>query len=151
MVRALPSLGGQSLGSANGEASWFGPMSRSYSSNHAVDMSDVAALYAPRGLLMMDNPHITHLSYKANYLGTAAAMEVYKAMGKEDALWYLGNSSNGSHCAVRSDYGPPLRAMIQKYLKNQPAKTGGLDTHRNHGNVNVSGWTNGWNKGPITK
>jgi len=43
-------------------------------------MCDVAALYAPRGLLMMDNAHIDHLSYKANYLGCAAAMEVYKYM-----------------------------------------------------------------------
>ena len=147
LLSCLAIVGRPILSSCNGEASWFGPMSKSYSSNMAVDMSDVAALYAPRGLLMMDNPHIDHLSYKANYLGCAAAFEVYKAMGREDALWYLGNSGNGNHCSVRQEYGDPLRAMIKKFLKgDQTVKTGGLDKHSNHGNIDVSGWTKGWKK-----
>jgi hypothetical protein len=151
-LRALPSLGGQSLSSCNGEASWFGPMSGSYSADMPVDMSDVAAMYAPRGLLMMDNPHIDHLSYKANYLGCAAAHEVYDAMGRADALWYLGSSNNGNHCAVRAEYAEPLRAMIQKFLKGDgSATTGGLDTHSNHGNVDVAGWTSTWNIGTISQ
>jgi hypothetical protein len=151
-LRALPSLGGQSLSSCNGEASWFGPMARSYSSSMAVDMSDVAAMYAPRGLLLMDNPHIDHLSYKANYLGCAAANEVYEAMGESDALWYLGNTNNGNHCAVRSEYAAPLRAMIRKFLKGDgSATTGGLDSHANHGYIDVDGWTRTWNKGTISK
>jgi hypothetical protein len=151
-LRALPSLGGQSLSSCNGEASWFGPASGSFSGNVAVDMSDVAALYAPRGLLMMDNAHIAHLSYKANYLGCAAAMEVYKAMGKEDALWYKGNSNNGGHCSNRAEYADAQRAMIRKFFKGDTnATTGGLDKHSNHGNINVDGWINGWKKGTISE
>lgn len=149
-LRALPSLGGQTLSGANGEASWFGPMSGSYSSSMAVDMSDVAAMYAPRGLLMMDNPHIDHLSYKANYLGVAAARKVFDAMGAGDAAWYLGSSGDGGHCGVRAEYGAPLRAMIQKFLKgDSAAETGGLDTHSNHGNVDVDGWTSSWSEGTI--
>ncbi len=149
-LRALPSLGGQTLSSANGEASWFGPMSGSYSSSMAVDMSDVAAMYAPRGLLMMDNPHIAHLSYKANYLGVAAARKVFEGMGAEDAAWYLGNSGNGGHCAVRAEYAAPLRAMIKKFLKGDvAATTGGLDTHSNHGNIDIAGWTSSWKPGTI--
>jgi hypothetical protein len=151
-LRALPVLGGQSLSSANGEASWFGPMSGSYSADMPADMSDVVAMYAPRGLLMMDNPHIDHLAYKANYLGSAAAAEVFDAMGRADALWYLGSSDNGSHCAVRAEYAEPLRAMIQKFLKgDDSANTGGLDTHSNHGNIDVAGWTSSWNIGPISQ
>ena len=100
----------------------------------------------------MDNPHIDHLSYKANYLGCAAAYEVYKAMGRQDALWYLGSSGNGSHCASRSEYGSALRAMIQKFLKgNNSVQSGGLNTHSNHGNVNVAGWTSSWKKGTISQ
>jgi hypothetical protein len=149
-LRALPSLGGQTLSGANGEASWFGPTSGSYSSSIPVDMSDVAAMYAPRGLLMMDNGHIAHLSYKANYLGVAAARKVFEGMGAEDAAWYLGNSGNGNHCAVRAEYGAPLRAMIKKFLKNDSsATTGGLDKHANHGNIDVESWTNGWKTGTI--
>lgn len=68
----------------------------------AADMSDVAVMYAPRGLLMMDNPHIDHLAYRANFLGSAAANEVYEAMGS-DGLWYLESSGNGNHCAVRAE------------------------------------------------
>lgn len=150
-LRALPTLGGQTLASANGEASWFGPMSRSYSASMAVDMSDVAALYAPRGLLMMDNAHIAHLSYKANYLGMAAAREVYKAMGREDAAWYLGSSNNGGHCSERAEYGDELRAMIRKFFKGDAgAATGGLDKHANHGNIDVGSWTSAWKKGTLS-
>lgn len=149
-LRGLPTLGGQSLSSANGEAAWFGPSSKTYSSDMAAaDMSDVAVMYAPRGLLMMDNPHIDHLSYKANYLGSAAANKIYEAMGS-DGLWYLGNSGNGTHCAVRAEYGAPLRAMIKKFLKGDAsAETGGLDTHTNHGNVDVDGWTKNFKPGTI--
>lgn len=149
-LRALPSLGGQTVSSANGEAAWFGPPSKTYSATMAAaDMSDVAVMYAPRGLLMMDNPHIDHLSYKANYLGSAAANEVYEAMGSE-GLWYLGSSGNGTHCAVRAEYGAPLRAMIKKFLKGDAAaETGGLDTHANHGNVDVAGWTKNFKAGTI--
>jgi len=153
-LRALSSVspGGQSLSSCNGEASWFGPMSSSYSSSMAVDMSDVAVMYAPRGLLLMDNPHIDWLSYQANYLGCAAAYEVYKAMGKSDALWYLGNTNNGNHCSVRTEYATALRAMIRKFLKGDNSTTsGGLNTHSNHGNINVANWTSTWKKGTISQ
>lgn len=149
-LRALPSLGGQTVSSANGEAAWFGPPSKTYSATvAAADMGDVAVMYAPRGLLMMDNAHIDHLSYKANYLGSAAANKVYEAMGS-DGLWYLGNSGNGNHCAVRAEYGAPLRAMIKKFLKGDAAaETGGLDTHANHGNVDVASWTKNFKPGTI--
>lgn len=150
-LRALPVLGGQTLSGANGEASWFGPMSGDYSSSMPVDMSDVAAMYAPRGLLMMDNPHIDHLSYKANYLGVAAARKVYEGMGAEDAAWYLGSSNDDGHCGVRAEYGAPLRAMIQKFLKgDDTAETGGLDTHANHGNIDVDGWTSSFSEAAIS-
>jgi hypothetical protein len=150
-LRALPPMGGQTLASANSEASWFGPMSKNYSATKAVDMDDIAALYAPRGLLMMDNPHIDHLSYKANYLGIAAAQVVFKAFGKEDAIWYLGSSNNGSHCSERAEYGDELKAMFQKFFKgNAAVTTGGLDKHSRHGTINVDSWTGSWKKGTFT-
>jgi hypothetical protein len=149
-LRSLPSLGGQTVASANGEAAWFGPPSKMYSATEAAaDMSDVVVMYAPRGLLMMDNSHIAHLSFKANYLGSAAANKIYEAMGSK-GLWYLGNSANGNHCAVRAEYAAPLRAMIKRFLKGDAAaETGGLDTHANHGNVDVASWTKNFKTGTI--
>ncbi len=150
-LRALPVLGGQTLSGANGEASWFGPMADNYSSSMAVDMSDVAVMYAPRGLLVFDNAHIDHLAYKANFLGVAAARKLFEGMGAADAAWYLGDSGNSGHCNKRADeYGEPLRAMIKKFLKGDAtATTGGLDAHANHGNINVDGWTDSWVTGTI--
>ena len=151
-LRALLSLdtAGQSVSSANGEASWFASVSGSYNANSAAaDMDAVAMMYAPRGLLLMDNPHIGHLSYKANYLGMASAEKVYNAMGKKDAIWYLGNSGNGNHCSVRAEYGTALKNMIQKHFKGKAVTTGGMDKHTNHGNINVDSWTKGWNVGTI--
>ena len=143
-LRALSQYGGQTLGSANGEASWFGPMAQQFNAGSSpVDMHDVVAMYAPRGLFIMDNPHIDHLSYKANLLGAAAGYEVYKAMGADDALWYHSNTSNGTHCQFRSEHAAPLRAMIQKFLKgNNSVETGGITRHSNQGDVNVGNWIN---------
>ena len=147
-LRALLTLDveGQPLSNANGEASWFAQVSSQFDENTvAVDMNDVAVLYAPRGLLLMDNAHVDWLSYKANYLGMAAARKVYVAMGRGDALWYAGNTSNGSHCVTRTEYAEPLRAMIKKFLKGDATPTtGGLNAHSNHGNINVDAWTQGW-------
>lgn len=149
-LRALPVYGGQTLSGANGEASWFGPMSGSYSSSMAVDMDDVAVMYAPRGLLLMDNAHIAHLSYKANYLGVASARKVFSAMGAEDAAWYLGSSGDGGHCGVRPEYSNAIRNMIKKFLKgDESVTTGGLDTHANHAGVDVESWTASWSEGTI--
>jgi len=149
-LRSLPSLGGQTVASANGEASWFGPPSKTYSAaTAAADMDDIAIMYAPRGLLVMDNPHIDHLSPKANYLGTAAADKIYQAMGS-DGLWYLGNTENGNHCSVRPEYAAPLRAMIRKFLKGDAsAKTGGLDPHADQKTVDVAAWTKNFKSGTI--
>ncbi len=149
-LRSLSSVasGGQPLSSCIGEANWFGPAASSYSSSMAVDMDDVAIMYAPRGLLLMDNPSIAWLSSPANYLGIGAARELYNAMGRADAIWYLGNTSNGTHCAVRSEYGSALRAMIQKFLKgNTSVTTGGL----NGSGGNVASWTSSWKKGTISQ
>lgn len=151
-LRALPVYGGQTLGSANGEASWFGPNSGSYSASMAVDMHDTVAMYAPRGLFIMDNPHIDHLAYDANLLGAAAGYEVYKAMGADDALWYHANTADGSHCSFRSEHAAPLRAMIQKFLKGDSSPTtGGITRHSNQGNVDVGSWISDWNTTTISQ
>jgi hypothetical protein len=73
-------------------------------------------------------------------------------MGRADALWYLGSTNDGNHCSVRAEYAEPLRAMIKKFLKgDSSATTGGLDTHANHGNIDVGSWTSPWNIGPISQ
>ena len=45
-------------------------------------------MVAPRGLFIMDNPHIGELSPKYGHVAALAGAEVYKALGAGDAISY---------------------------------------------------------------
>lgn len=151
-IRSLPVYGGESLGNITGGTSWFGPVANNYNASAAADMHDVVAMYAPRGLFIMDNPHIDHLAFKSALLGAAAGYEVFKAMGASDALWYHANTNDGSHCSFRSEHAAPLRAMIRKFLKGDTSvQTGGIVRRSNQNDVNVNDWISNWNIGTISQ
>jgi len=79
-----------------------------------VDMHEAAALIAPRGLYIVDNPGITNLDPKSAYVSGMAGKAIFKALGVGDNFAYQGAS--GSHCQWRSQYDASLKAMIDKFL-----------------------------------
>src|SRR5260370_31810176 len=61
ILRGVNAEGAQTLSSAFGEQPWFGDAFSPFTSNPAmlpVDTHETVALVAPRGLFVMDNPHI---------------------------------------------------------------------------------------------
>jgi hypothetical protein len=64
IFRGIPGEGAQSLSSAYGEQPWLGDAFGSFTGNPnrlPVDTHEMVAMVAPRGLFIMDNPHIANL------------------------------------------------------------------------------------------
>jgi hypothetical protein len=104
-----------------------------------VDTHEMIGMVAPRGLLILDNPHIDHLDPKSAYTATVAGSQIYSALGYPDNISYEGNVSDGSHCAWKSEFDQPLTNNILKFLKGESASTGGINT-LSTGTMDVDSW-----------
>jgi cellulase/cellobiase CelA1 len=128
--RSIPQeSGSQPLSSGYSEQPWLGDAFGSYTGNPAglpVDTHEMVGMVAPRGLFIMDNPHIDWLGAKSGSVGALGGAEVYKALGASDNITYWSDITDGNHCAVRSEWKTPLQNNIKKFLLNSTATTGGM-------------------------
>jgi len=119
IFRGIPGEGAQSLSSAYGEQPWLGDAFGTFTGSPGrlpVDTHEVAAMVAPRGLFIMDNPHIANLGPRSASVAALGAAEVYKALGVQANLTYWSDVQDGTHCASRAEWRTPLQQHIQKYL-----------------------------------
>lgn len=118
--RGIPGEKAQSLSSAYGEQPWFGDAFSAFTADPTkapLDTHEAVAMIAPRGLFIMDNPHIANLGPKSGSVAALAAAEVYKALGVGDAITYYSDVQNGTHCSQRPEWVTPLKDNIQRFLK----------------------------------
>ena len=119
IFRGVPGEGAQSLSSAYGEQPWLGDAFGSFTGSPGrlpVDTHETVAMIAPRGLFIMDNPHIANLGPRSASVAALAGAEVYRALGAADNITYWSDIQDGSHCATRPEWAAPLRQHIQKFL-----------------------------------
>ncbi|MGC9665996.1 cellulose binding domain-containing protein [Planosporangium sp. 12N6] len=119
IFRGIPGEGAQSLSSAYSEQPWLGDAFGSFTGNPnnlPVDTHEMVAMVAPRGLFIMDNPHITNLGPKSASVAALGGAEVYKALGAGDNITYWSDIQDGNHCANRPEWRTPLQQNIQKFL-----------------------------------
>ncbi|GAA2511801.1 glucuronyl esterase domain-containing protein [Winogradskya humida] len=119
IFRGIPGEGAQSLSSAYGEQPWFGDAFSSFTGAPGklpVDTHEMVAMVAPRGLFIMDNPHIANLGPKSGSVAALGGAEVYKALGAGSNITYWSDVADGSHCANRSEWTTPLQQNIRKFL-----------------------------------
>ncbi|WP_424532659.1 cellulose binding domain-containing protein [Sphaerisporangium viridialbum] len=119
IFRGIPGEGAQSLSSAYGEQPWLGDAFGSFTSSPTrlpVDTHEMVAMVAPRGLFIMDNPHIANLGPKSASVAALGGAEVYKALGAGDNITYWSDIQDGNHCANRPEWRTPLQQNIQKFL-----------------------------------
>jgi hypothetical protein len=120
IFRGIPGeSGAQPLSSAYGEQPWLGDAFGSFTGNPAtlpVDTHQTVAMVAPRGLFVMENPHIDWLGAKSGSVAALAGAEVYKALGAGDNITYWSDIQDGSHCAARPEWRTALQQNIQKHL-----------------------------------
>jgi len=118
--RGIPGEGAQSLSSAYGEQPWFGDAFSAFTSSPTkapLDTHELVAMVAPRGLFIMENPHIANLGPRSGHVAALAGVEVYKALGVGDNLTYFSDVANGAHCSQRPEWSAPLKSNIEKFLK----------------------------------
>jgi hypothetical protein len=120
IFRGIPGeSGAQPLSSAYGEQPWLGDAFNSFTANPTtlpVDTHETVAMIAPRGLLIMENPHIDWLAARSGSVAALAGAEVYRALGSGDNITYWSDVADGTHCASRPEWRTPLQQYIQKFL-----------------------------------
>jgi len=143
IFRGIPTeSGAQPLSSAYGEQPWLGDAFGSYTGNPnalPVDTHQTVAMIAPRGLLIMDNPHIEWLAPRSASVGALAGAEVYRALGALDNITYWSDIQDGNHCANRNEWRTPLQQYIQRFLHGNGNVTGTIRMHSRAAG-NLSQW-----------
>jgi glucuronyl esterase-like protein len=85
-----------------------------------IDSHEVVALVAPRGLLVLDNPHIPQFAASAAHTAVVAGMTVYGALGALDNVSYISDVADEKHCAAgKPEYAEPLIQSIATFLKHE--------------------------------
>ncbi len=85
-----------------------------------IDSHEIVALVAPRGLLVLDNPHIAQFAATAAHTAVLAGAEVYRALGAGDNISYISDVANEKHCATgKPEYEQPLIQSIATFLKRE--------------------------------
>ncbi|RRS00556.1 glucuronyl esterase domain-containing protein [Glycomyces terrestris] len=134
--------GAQPLSSAYGEQPWLGDAFGAYTGNPAalpVDTHELVGMIAPRGLFIMDNPHVEWLGARSGAVAALGGAEVYKALGAGANVSYHSNVADGTHCAVRSDWRTPLQQSINAFLKGSGNPPGVITMHPSK-SANLSQW-----------
>jgi hypothetical protein len=127
--RGIPGEGAQTLSSAYGEQPWFGDAFSAFTSDPTkapLDTHEVVALIAPRGALILDNPGIANLGPKSAHVAALGGAEVYKALGVADVFSYHSDTTNGTHCSVRTEYAQPTKDAIQRFLTKKGTVAGAI-------------------------
>lgn len=94
-----------------------------------VDMHEMMALVAPRGLYIVDNPSTNYngLNRNAAYATAGVGEKIFEALGVPDSFTYVGAS--GGHCQWRDAYTGPLVGNIEKFLLGDTtAETGQFES-----------------------
>lgn len=146
-LRLVPVVdsGGEQPSHAINYEPWFSPNAfRNFASSPnrlLIDTHEVIGLVAPRGLLILDNPHIGNLDYRSSYAAAAAGKRIYEALGVSSNMSFHNNVSNGNHCAWKSEFAQPLRDNVSKFLKGGSGNTGSINA-RSGSTVNVDSYIN---------
>lgn len=98
---------------------WFLESMRRFAGNNVnrlpIDHHELAALIAPRALLVLGNTDYEWLAEESNYVSCQAARMVWKAFGIEDRM---GFSIQGGHmhCVLPESQYPEVEAFIDRFL-----------------------------------
>ncbi len=125
----------QSLSNAvSTEVGWFGSAFESTYINKVDtipgDTHSLAAMHAPRGLLVLDNSRIGELCATCQHAATDAAQVVYQALGIGANVGYNGGNPTDpqNHCTFYpTTQGPPLQRAIRGHLTKTAAPDGRME------------------------
>ena len=132
LMRSAADEGGQPPSSAYGEQPWlswlFEPFIEAID-RLPLDQHMVAALVAPRPLLILDNPYIEWLAPIAGHTSALAVAEIYSALGANDHLVYDSNVSDEAHCQLKVEHEPLVREQLRTHLLGTGGAQGAINAH----------------------
>jgi hypothetical protein len=83
-----------------------------------IDTHALIAMIAPRGLLILENPHQKQMGAPAGHMAALAGLEVYKALGAEKNISYHSSVAQTPHCSYKTEYTDLLLKSIASFLKH---------------------------------
>lgn len=110
--------------SAFGEQPWLGDGFAAFAGDVealATDQHQTLGLVAPRGLLVLDNPHVDWLGAPAGHASALAAAEIYRALGAPGSIGYHSAVANPKHCAWRPEWDQAAKDAIRRHLHHAAA------------------------------
>ncbi len=126
--RGIPGeSGAQPLGEGYTEEPWIGDAFSAFTGNPdqlPIDTHEIIGMIAPRGLFIMENPHIDWLAAKSGSVAALGGREVYTALGASQNISYWSDVQDATHCAVRPEWKAPLQQSIKAFLENSGAGPG---------------------------
>jgi hypothetical protein len=137
----------QSIASVQSEAAgWFMGGFTGYQNKDNVnkfpgDMHSLVAMYAPRGLLILDNSRIGHLGASATHGSAAAARLVYEALGVGANMAYHGGNPGDphDHCTFYDSQAEPLTRAIRAHLTRTAEPDGRMEPQPS-GTADLAKW-----------
>ena len=107
----------ETLGRTN--RSWFLESMFQYAEKNVgrlpMDHHELAALIAPRALLVLGNPDYEWLAEESNYVSCQAARKVWEAFGIEDRMGF-SIVADHMHCMLPESQYPEVEAFVDKFL-----------------------------------
>lgn len=98
---------------------WFLESMRQFAGKNVnrlpIDHHELAALIAPRALLVLGNTDYEWLAEESNYVSCQAARMVWKAFGIEDRMGFSIQEGH-MHCMLPESQYPEVEAFIDKFL-----------------------------------
>jgi hypothetical protein len=82
-----------------------------------IDTHALIAMIAPRGLLILENPHQKQMGAPAGHTAALAGLEVYKALGVEKNISYHSSVAETAHCSYKTEYTDLVVKSIAAFLK----------------------------------
>lgn len=120
--RGVVSGGAQPPHSAFGEQPWLGDAFGAFADEVErlpIDQHEVLGLVAPRGLLVLDNPHVDWLGARFGHASALAGAEIYRALGVAGNIGYHSAVEDGTHCAWRGEWDAVARDAIRRHLRKE--------------------------------
>lgn len=93
------------------------------------DMHNLVAMYAPRGLLVLDNSRIGELCATCQHAASVAGAEVFKALGVEKNVAYHGGNPGDphNHCSFYDSQAEPLKRALKAHLVRDAEPDGRME------------------------
>ncbi|MDR1381130.1 MAG: T9SS type A sorting domain-containing protein [Tannerella sp.] len=146
--RVSETLGGvENLGATSHE--WFKEGMFAYSGTNTAklphDHHALAALVAPRALLVYGNPDYTWLADQSGHVSILAAKEVWKTWDIEDRVGYYIERGR-AHCAFPENIHYTLECFLDRFLLGRDVETNISESEFE--NVDHNRWISWWGNTP---